>query len=74
VVVLIKSNAFARLVWPAIRLLKNWYKSCKKLEEGYEIQPGQIPITGALPKPLPGKPGDYVADFKGLGTISFEIR
>lgn len=44
------------------------------VEQGYKIEPGQILITGALPKPLPGKPGKYVADFKGLGTISFEIK
>jgi 2-keto-4-pentenoate hydratase len=44
------------------------------LEQGWKIEPGQILITGALPKAIPGKPGKYVADFERLGEISFEIK
>ena len=44
------------------------------LQQGWKIEPGQIIITGALPKAIPGKPGKYVADFEKLGKISFEIK
>lgn len=44
------------------------------VEQGWKIEPGQILITGALPKPIPGKPGKYVADFEKLGKISFEVK
>ena len=44
------------------------------LEKGWKIEPGQVLITGALPKAIPGKPGKYVADFEKLGKISFEIK
>ena len=44
------------------------------VEQGWKIEPGQIFITGALPKAIPGKPGKYVADFERLGKISFEIK
>ena len=44
------------------------------VQQGWNIEPGQILITGALPKAIPGKPGKYVADFEKLGKISFEIK
>lgn len=44
------------------------------VQQGWKIEPGQIIITGALPKAIPGKPGKYVADFEELGKISFEIK
>jgi 2-keto-4-pentenoate hydratase len=42
--------------------------------QGWQIQPGQILITGVLGKMVPGKPGSYVADYGGFGTITFEIK
>ncbi len=42
--------------------------------QGWQIQPGQILITGVLGKMVPGKPGRYVADYGEFGTITFEIK
>ncbi|MCP4702251.1 MAG: hypothetical protein GY862_36135, partial [Gammaproteobacteria bacterium] len=44
------------------------------VEQGYAINPGDILISGALGKMLPGKPGKYLADYAEFGQISFEIR
>lgn len=55
--------------WENLRWLVN-----KTIENGYTIEPGNIFITGARGKLLPGLPGKYVADFGELGTISFEVR
>nr|VFJ73980.1 MAG: 2-keto-4-pentenoate hydratase [Candidatus Kentron sp. FW] len=44
------------------------------ITQGWTIQPGQILLTGALGKMLPGKPGNYMADYGHLGKIEFEIR
>jgi len=44
------------------------------VQQGWKIEHGQIIITGALPKAIPGKPGKYVADFEKLGKTSFEIK
>ena len=44
------------------------------VQQGWKIKRGQIIITGALPKAIPGKPGKYTADFEKLGKISFEIK
>jgi 2-keto-4-pentenoate hydratase len=44
------------------------------LEQGYNVEPGHILITGALGKVVPGKPGDYVADYGDFGKISFEVK
>jgi 2-keto-4-pentenoate hydratase len=44
------------------------------VNQGWEIEPGQILITGVLGKMIPGKPGNYVADYGSLGKIRFEIR
>lgn len=44
------------------------------VEQGYKAEPGHILITGALGKMVPGKPGQYVADYGDFGKISFEIK
>jgi len=44
------------------------------VEQGYRIEPGHILITGSLGKMVPGKPGQYVADYGDFGKISFEIK
>ena len=55
--------------WKAAQWLVNTI-----VQQGWKIEPGQILITGALPKAIPGKPGKYIADFGKLGKISFEIK
>jgi 2-keto-4-pentenoate hydratase len=44
------------------------------VEQGYRIEPGHIIITGSLGKMVPGKPGQYVADYGDFGKILFEIK
>ncbi len=44
------------------------------VEQGYKVEPGHILITGALGKMVPGKPGQYVADYGDFGKISFEVK
>ncbi len=44
------------------------------VEKGWVIKPGNVLMTGALGNMIPGKPGQYKADFGNLGTIEFEIR
>jgi 2-keto-4-pentenoate hydratase len=44
------------------------------LEQGYKVEPGHILITGALGKMVPGKLGQYVADYGDFGNISFEVK
>ncbi len=44
------------------------------VEQGYKMEPGNILITGALGKLIPGKPGQYVADYGDFGKISFEVK
>ncbi len=46
----------------------------KMIDQGWTIEPGQLLITGALGKMIPGKPGKYTADYGTLGMIQFEIR
>jgi len=55
--------------WQAALWLVN-----KMIDQGRAPEAGQILLTGALGKMLPGKPGSYVADYGDFGTISFEIR
>ncbi|HWP93655.1 MAG TPA: fumarylacetoacetate hydrolase family protein [Thermodesulfobacteriota bacterium] len=55
--------------WEAALWLVNFL-----VNQGWEIKPGQILITGVLGKMLPGKPGNYVANYGNLGKIRFEIR
>jgi 2-keto-4-pentenoate hydratase len=51
----------------ALRLVNTMVK------QGWKIEPGQIIITGALGRMVPGKPGNYIADYGPLGTITFKI-
>jgi 2-keto-4-pentenoate hydratase len=44
------------------------------IEQGWTIEPGNILLTGALGKMLPGNPGEYVADYGSFGTIIFEVK
>lgn len=44
------------------------------VKQGWKIEPGQVLLTGALGKMLPGVPGNYTADFGDFGSISFVIR
>jgi 2-keto-4-pentenoate hydratase len=43
------------------------------VKQGWKIEPGHIIITGALGRMVPGKPGNYTADYGSLGTITFKI-
>lgn len=43
------------------------------LAEGYEVKPGQLIITGALGKIYKEVPGDFRAEWSGLGSIAFRI-
>lgn len=44
------------------------------VKQGWKIEPGQILITGVLGNMVLEKPGEYDADYRDLGKISFEIR
>ncbi len=44
------------------------------ISQGRSLEPGQLLITGALGKMIPGKPGNYSADYGPLGTIDFQLR
>ena len=44
------------------------------ISQGRTLEQGQILITGALGKMMPGKPGQYKADFGSLGTVEFQLR
>lgn len=44
------------------------------VEQGYKIEPGHILMTGALGSMLPGKQGNYIADYGDMGRIDFTIR
>ena len=44
------------------------------VSKGWTIRPGNVLLTGALGNMIPGKPGQYMADFGELGIIEFEIR
>lgn len=44
------------------------------VSRGWTLEPGQIIITGALGKMIPGKPGRYTADYGDFGTIHFKIK
>lgn len=43
------------------------------VKQGWKIEPGHIIITGALGRMVPGKPGNYTAEYGNLGTITFKI-
>lgn len=42
--------------------------------KGWTIEPGQILITGAMGKMIPGKPGTYEGNWGPLGTLSWTIK
>jgi len=44
------------------------------LARGGKVNSGYIVITGSLTKLMPVKPGKYLADFGGFGTIEFEHK
>jgi len=54
--------------WPALLWLIN-----QSVAQGYKITPEHFLITGAIGAAHPGKPGHYVAEFGGAGSISFEL-
>ncbi|MCW8999364.1 MAG: hypothetical protein OQK04_11680, partial [Kangiellaceae bacterium] len=43
------------------------------LSHGFQLNQGQLLITGALGKMVPAKTGDYSANFGELGNINFQI-
>ncbi|MCP5106446.1 MAG: 4-oxalocrotonate decarboxylase [bacterium] len=44
------------------------------LKQGWTIEPGHVLLTGALGKMIPGKRGNYIADYGGFGKITFDIK
>jgi 2-keto-4-pentenoate hydratase len=44
------------------------------IAHGWTIEPGQIFITGAMGRMLPGKPGMYQGDWGPLGKISWTVK
>jgi 2-keto-4-pentenoate hydratase len=44
------------------------------VKQGWKIEPGHIIITGALGRMVPGKPGNYIAEYGSIGTIPFKIN
>ena len=62
-----KGNDASDNQWEALHFLVN-----KTLDSGYEIQPGQVLLTGALGKMVPARRGSYTADFGPLAKIHFE--
>ncbi len=44
------------------------------IEYGHTLKPGQLVITGALGRVVPGAPGHYQADFGSLGSIRFQLE
>lgn len=54
--------------WRALLWLVN-----RTIDSGWQIQPGQLLITGALGKMLPASPAGYRVDYGPLGQIDFTI-
>ena len=54
--------------WKALAWLVN-----RVLEQGYELEPGHLLMTGSIGNMHPAKPGKYVADFAALGQLTFHI-
>jgi 2-keto-4-pentenoate hydratase len=55
--------------WRALLWLVN-----QTVASGWEIQPGQLLITGALGKMLPAEAGAYQVDFGELGQLGFTVQ
>lgn len=43
------------------------------LEQGWELSPGMLLVTGGLSDPVPAKPGEYSARYWGQGELSFRV-
>jgi 2-keto-4-pentenoate hydratase len=55
--------------WKALLWLVNGV-----VAQGWTIEPGQILITGAMGKMIPGKPGKYEGDWGPLGKLSWTVK
>lgn len=55
--------------WQALLWLIN-----QSLANGWQIEPGQILITGALGRMVPAQNGQYTARFSGLGSIGLRVQ
>jgi 2-keto-4-pentenoate hydratase len=55
--------------WEALRFLIN-----QRIEQGMEISPKQVLITGSLGRLFPFETGTYFADFGELGSLNFHIK
>lgn len=55
--------------WKAVHWLVN-----KMLEEGWTMRKGDVLLTGALGKMIPGKPGEYFYSIEPLGTVRFVVK
>ena len=63
-----KANQVMEDQWQALLWLVN-----HTVANGWVTQPGQLLITGAIGNMMVAKPGDYQANFSGLGLVSFSI-
>jgi 2-keto-4-pentenoate hydratase len=55
--------------WQALLWLVN-----RTVASGWTIEPGQVLITGAMGKPVPLRPGIYVADYGRFGRIEWTVE
>lgn len=55
--------------WKALKWIVN-----NVLARGGKVKNGYVVITGSLSKPVPGKPGKYLADYGDFGKMDFEIK
>lgn len=55
--------------WKALLWMVN-----KMVEEGWTMEKGDVLLTGALGKVIPGKPGEYVYSIEPLGTVKFTVK
>lgn len=54
--------------WHALLWLAN-----RMLARGFEIAAGHIFLTGAIGRPHPGSPGEYIADYGEFGRLVFTV-
>ncbi|MFP8879468.1 MAG: hypothetical protein AAEJ52_23160 [Myxococcota bacterium] len=54
--------------WQALLWLVN-----AVIDQGYELEPGHLLLTGSLGSGHPGLPGRYVADYGAFGRIAFDV-
>ncbi len=55
--------------WETLRDLMNQITG-----QGGTIPAGAVILSGALGQPQPVQPGDYVADYGPLGTLTFKVE